>query len=76
MYKANEAYAWAQKIDPAYINCWVGQAFIAEHLSPKEAMDLFRHSTLLGYHHEAVTGYAHWVIKTIMDPEAKKKYSF
>lgn len=34
-------------------------------------MDLFRHATQLGYHHEAAVGYTHWVIKTIMDPEAR-----
>ncbi|XP_014213900.1 tetratricopeptide repeat protein 37-like [Copidosoma floridanum] len=71
-YRANEAFSWAQKIDPAYVNCWIGQAFIAEKVSQKDAMDLFRHATQLGFHHEAATGYTHWVIKTIMDPESKK----
>ncbi|KAJ8681556.1 hypothetical protein QAD02_017348 [Eretmocerus hayati] len=71
-YRANEAFSWAQKTDPAYINCWIGQAFLAETLSKKDAMDLFRHATQLGYHHEAATGYTHWVISTIRDPEARK----
>jgi superkiller protein 3 len=72
LYRANEAFSWAQRIDPAYINCWIGQAFIAENLSKEDAMDLFRHATQLGYHHQAATGYTHWVIKTIMDPDVKK----
>ncbi|XP_011495670.1 PREDICTED: tetratricopeptide repeat protein 37 [Ceratosolen solmsi marchali] len=71
-YRANEAFSWAQRIDPAYINCWIGQAFIAENLSQKDALDLFQHATQLGYHHEAVTGYAHWVFKTLIDPDIKK----
>lgn len=70
--RANQAYSWAQKIDPAYIHCWIGQALIAETLAKDDAMDLFRHASQLGYHHEAATGYTHWVIKTLMDPEAKK----
>ncbi|XP_058800397.1 tetratricopeptide repeat protein 37 [Phymastichus coffea] len=71
-YRANEAFSWAQKGDPAYVNCWIGQAFIAENFSQKDAMDLFRHAAQLSYHHEAATGYAHWVLKTVMDSEAKK----
>ena len=54
------------------MNAWIGQAFIAEKASQKDAMDLFRHATQLCYHHEAVTGYTDWVIKTITDPEARK----
>lgn len=77
-YRANKSFSWAQKIDPGYINSWIGQAFIAETSEPKEALDLFRHSTQLGYHHEAAIGYTHWVIKTIMDQKAKKEplYSY
>lgn len=54
------------------MNSWIGQALIAETFSQKDAMDLFRHAAQLSYHHEAATGYAHWVLKTVMDPEAKK----
>ncbi|NP_001153421.1 tetratricopeptide repeat domain 37 isoform X1 [Nasonia vitripennis] len=72
LYRANKAFSWGQKIDPAYINCWIGQALIAEQVSQNDAMDLFRHATQLGYHHEAAVGYTHWVIKTIMDSRAKQ----
>ncbi|KAL7288696.1 hypothetical protein TKK_0017421 [Trichogramma kaykai] len=71
-YRANEAFSWAQRMDPAYINCWIGQALIAENIGRTEAIDLFRHSTQLGYHPESAKGYAHLVLKTIMDPDAKK----
>ncbi|XP_012257142.2 tetratricopeptide repeat protein 37 isoform X1 [Athalia rosae] len=71
-YRANEAFARAQRADPGYINCWIGQAFIAEKVRQKEAMDLFRHTTQLGYRDQAALGYAHWVLTTLLDPEAKK----
>ncbi|XP_017884078.1 tetratricopeptide repeat protein 37 [Ceratina calcarata] len=64
--KANEAYSQAQRAYPAYVNSWVGQAFIAEMISRKEAMDLFRHAMQLGYHDQAAIGYAHWVLNTIL----------
>lgn len=71
-YKANEAFSWAQRADPAYVNSWIGQGIIAEKLARKEAMDLFRHATQLGYHNQGALGYCHWVLTTLLDPEAKK----
>ncbi|XP_015592231.1 tetratricopeptide repeat protein 37 [Cephus cinctus] len=71
-YRANEAFSRAQSADPAYLNSWIGQALIAEKMSRKEAMDLFRHATQLGYHKQATLGYTHWVLTTLLDPEAKK----
>ena len=65
LYKANEAYSQAQRADPAYINSWIGQALIAEMMSRKDAMDLFRHSTQLGYHDQAAVGYTHWVLTVL-----------
>lgn len=59
-------------MDPGYNNSWIGQALIAEKMNRKEAMDLFRHTTQLGYHSEAALGYTHWVLTTLLDPEAKK----
>lgn len=71
-YKANEAYAQAQRADPAYMNSWIGQALIAEVMSIKEAMDLFRHATQLGYHDQAAVGYTHWVLTALLDSNTKK----
>ncbi|XP_066601814.1 superkiller complex protein 3 [Prorops nasuta] len=71
LYKANEAFSRAQRADPSYVNSWIGQGIIAEKLKSQEAMDLFRHSTQLDYHDCAAIGYAHWVLQTILDPNAK-----
>lgn len=40
---------------------------MAESLSPKDAMDLFRHSTQLGIHKQGALGYAHWVCKRLKE---------
>ncbi|XP_012537096.1 tetratricopeptide repeat protein 37 [Monomorium pharaonis] len=72
IYKANEAFSRAQRADPSYVNSWVGQGLIAEKTLRKEAMDLFRHSTQLGYHNQAALGYAHWVLTTLLNPTMKK----
>ncbi|XP_023290658.1 tetratricopeptide repeat protein 37 [Orussus abietinus] len=72
LYKANRAFSRAQRSDPAYTNCWVGQSLIAETAARKEAMDLYRHATQLGYQNEAAMGYTHWVLTTLLDPAAKK----
>lgn len=75
LYKANEAFSRAQRADPSYMNSWIGQGFIAESLAKplkKEAMDLFRHSTQLGYHNQAALGYAHSVLTTLLDPAKEK----
>ncbi|XP_034193237.1 superkiller complex protein 3 [Osmia lignaria lignaria] len=74
LYKGNEAYSQAQRLDPAYINSWVGQAIIAEKLSRKEAIDLFRHCTQLGYHDQAAVGYTHSVLTMILNPDIEKNH--
>ncbi|KAK0096871.1 hypothetical protein PV326_004037 [Microctonus aethiopoides] len=71
-YKANHAFSRAQRADPDYQNSWVGQALIAESIDPKEGMDLFRHAIHLGYHPQAAVGYCHWVLTTLLDPQAKR----
>ncbi|PIK43922.1 putative tetratricopeptide repeat protein 37-like [Apostichopus japonicus] len=43
-------------------------AIIAETVSSDETMDLFRHTTELAPHNEGSIGYAHWVCKTLLDP--------
>ncbi|GAB1861709.1 Tetratricopeptide repeat protein 37 [Camponotus japonicus] len=73
--RANKAYSRAQRADPGYMNSWIGQGIIAENsekVDPQETMDLFRHSTQLGYHNEAALGYAHWVLTTLLDPIMKR----
>lgn len=35
-------------------------------------MDLFRHSMQLGYHNEAASGYAHWVLTTLLNSAMKR----
>ncbi|KYM94057.1 PREDICTED: tetratricopeptide repeat protein 37 isoform X2 [Cyphomyrmex costatus] len=72
IFKANEAFSRSQRADPSYVNSWVGQGLIAEKTLRKEAMDLFRHSTQLGYHNEAALGYAHWVLITLLNPTMKE----
>ncbi|XP_003703191.3 superkiller complex protein 3 [Megachile rotundata] len=76
LYKANEAYSQAQRVDPAYINSWVGQAIIAETLSRKEAIDLFNHCTQLGYHDQAALGYAHLVLNMILNSTVKENHFY
>ncbi|KAF5308184.1 hypothetical protein FQR65_LT06364 [Abscondita terminalis] len=64
---ANEAYSQAQRADPNYVNSWIGQALIAESLGIEDAMDLFRHSTLLGVHPQGAIGYGNWVCRTLLE---------
>ncbi|XP_057320439.1 SKI3 subunit of superkiller complex protein [Microplitis mediator] len=70
--KANRAFSRSQRADPEYSNSWIGQGIIAESIDNKEAMDLFRHAIQLGYHPQAAVGYSHWVLMTILNPEARK----
>ena len=48
--QAHEAFKVAQSLDPAYVASWIGQALIAETVGHSDAMDLFRHTTELGFH--------------------------
>lgn len=70
---ANQAFAEAQRADCDYVNSWIGQALLAETFDPKEAMDLFRHSTQLAVHEEGSIGYAHWVCKTLLETSPGKR---
>ena len=61
---ANKAFKESQNQDPSYLQGWVGQALLAEHLGvDAESMDLFRHATFLGNELESCLGYAKWVCK-------------
>ncbi|EZA59238.1 Tetratricopeptide repeat protein [Ooceraea biroi] len=72
LYKGNEAFSRAQRADPSYMSSWIGQGLIAEISYRREAMELFRHSTLLGYHNQAALAYAHWVLTTLLNPAFKR----
>ncbi|CAG00393.1 unnamed protein product [Tetraodon nigroviridis] len=64
---AHKAFKVAQSLEPLYVNCWIGQALIAEKVGSYDAMDLFRHTTELSIHMEGVKGYAYWVCSTLLD---------
>ncbi|KAI4898342.1 hypothetical protein NFI96_024562 [Prochilodus magdalenae] len=64
---AHEAFKIAQSLEPLYVNCWIGQALIAETVGSYDTMDLFRHTTELSTHTEGVKGYAYWVCLTLLD---------
>lgn len=65
---ANKAFGRAQQSDTSLIKAWIGQAIIAEQMNyPFEAMDLFRHTTSLGFSPESAIGYTHWVCKIVGD---------
>uniref|UniRef100_A0A673CSX6 Tetratricopeptide repeat domain 37 n=1 Tax=Sphaeramia orbicularis TaxID=375764 RepID=A0A673CSX6_9TELE len=64
---AHEAFKIAQSLEPLYVNCWIGQAMIAEKVGSYDTMDLFRHTTELSTHMEGVKGYAYWVCSTLLD---------
>uniref|UniRef100_UPI0037E80CDA superkiller complex protein 3 n=1 Tax=Semicossyphus pulcher TaxID=241346 RepID=UPI0037E80CDA len=63
----HEAFKIAQSLEPLYVNCWIGQALIAERVGSYDTMDLFRHTTELSTHMEGVKGYAYWVCSTLLD---------
>ncbi|XP_033116341.1 tetratricopeptide repeat protein 37-like isoform X2 [Anneissia japonica] len=64
---AHQAFKKSQSINPDYVQCWIGQAHIAESIQDHETMDLFRHTCELGSHIEGTIGYGHWVCKTLLD---------
>uniref|UniRef100_A0A8C5AJX7 SKI3 subunit of superkiller complex n=1 Tax=Gadus morhua TaxID=8049 RepID=A0A8C5AJX7_GADMO len=64
---SHEAFKVAQSLEPLYVNCWIGQALIAEAVGSYDTMDLFRHTTELSTHTEGVKGYAFWVCSTLLD---------
>ncbi|KAJ6641678.1 Tetratricopeptide repeat protein 37 [Pseudolycoriella hygida] len=67
---ANKAFGRSQQADTGYINAWTGQAYIAERIGEDdEAMDLFKHSTSLGYTAESAIGFTHWVCTVLNSKE-------
>ncbi|XP_038077285.1 tetratricopeptide repeat protein 37-like, partial [Patiria miniata] len=69
---AHQAFKISQSLEPSYVNCWIGQALVAESKAPEEAMDLFRHTTELATHSEGAISYAHWVCQTLLDASVDK----
>lgn len=76
---ANKAFSRAQQSDTSFLNAWIGQAWIAELIGENdEAMDLFRHCTQLGYHHESSSGYSNFVCSVLNKPDyaSNPKYEY
>ncbi|GFN82445.1 arrestin domain-containing protein 3-like [Plakobranchus ocellatus] len=73
---AHNAFTAAQSIDPTYIECWIGQALIAEMVGHEETMDLFRHTTELGFHVESAISYGQWVLSVLSDNSKKDSALF
>lgn len=66
--RANKAFGKAQQFDTAFLNGWIGQAFIAELNGLRdESMDLFRHCTSLGFHLESSLGYSNFVCSVLSE---------
>lgn len=76
LHLAHECFKRSQNVDPFHIAAWIGQANIAEQLSPEEAMDLFHHAVSTGdgspSRCEGSPSYAQWVISTLADPSMKR----
>jgi superkiller protein 3 len=67
---ANKAFSRAQQSDTSFLNAWIGQAWIADLIGDRdEAMDLFRHCTQLGFHHESSIGYPNFVCSLLNEPD-------
>lgn len=62
---ANFCFWRGQSALPSYPQSWIGQGLIAEHIREKEAMDLFRHASRLGYHRESALAYSDWVCRKL-----------
>lgn len=76
---ANKAFSRAQQSDTTFLNAWIGQGLIAELIGDRdEAMDLFRHCTQLGFHHESSIGYPNYVCSVLDEPDyaAIPKYEY
>ena len=56
---AHQAFKIAQSLEPSYVQCWIGQALVAETIVREEAMDLFRHTTELATHVSNCSNYQH-----------------
>ncbi|KAK6642788.1 hypothetical protein RUM43_004290 [Polyplax serrata] len=73
---SNQSFTEAQKFDHDYVPCWVGQAIIAQRTGHHDAMDLFRHSTQLGFTSEGYLGYSNLVCHTILNVKDKNDKNY
>lgn len=73
---SNRSFKKSQQFDPSHLYSWIGQALIAESVGHTDAMDLFRHSTELGFHKESSLGYAEWVSKTLKSLNQNKSLEY
>lgn len=52
------------------------QSLIAESIDDQDTLDLFRHTTQLGYHPESGSGYAQLVLQTMQNDVPKQFYLY
>lgn len=50
IFRAHKCFNEAQAQNPNYVNCWIGQALIAENVNHSSTLDLLRHCNALKYH--------------------------
>lgn len=68
---AHNSFKNAQKSNPSYPVCWIGQALVAETIGHTQTTDLFRHAITIGNHPEGLLGYGHWVCKALQEKNSK-----
>ncbi|VVC99072.1 unnamed protein product [Leptidea sinapis] len=68
---ANYCFWRGQSSLPSHPQSWIGQALIAEVIREDEAMDLFRHASILGYHAESALGYVDWLCRKLRNQHYK-----
>ncbi|XP_063700236.1 superkiller complex protein 3 isoform X2 [Culicoides brevitarsis] len=78
---ANNAFGKCQQINEKFVNAWVGQAVIAEKIGDiDEAVDLYRHSTELGFSRQSAFGYTNSICSILNESSNLKsvlpKYSY
>ncbi|GFR81884.1 tetratricopeptide repeat protein 37, partial [Elysia marginata] len=64
--EASNAIAWTN-LGALYLDKGEVKALIAEMVGHEEAMDLFRHTTELGFHVESAVSYGQWVLSVLAD---------
>ena len=50
IFRAHKCFNESQAQNPNYVNCWIGQALIAENVNHSSTLDLLRHCNSLKYH--------------------------
>lgn len=74
--RAHQAFCESQAQNPYFVNCWIGQALVAESLSHHDTLDLFRHCNTLAYHPLAAVKFAyHLLHEPHFDPSKRDLYT-